>query len=83
MPVQAIPNEARRDYVIALWRRILRRDDIAPAASFFDLGGGSIHVVQMLAELCGHYDVDLDYRRFFETPTVETLLRLLEEAMPS
>jgi len=79
MSVQEVSNDASADYVMALWRRILRRDHIDAEASFFAQGGGSIDVVQMLAELCSHYGVDLDYRRFFEVPSVETLVQLLDE----
>ena len=79
MSVQAATCETPADFVAALWRRILRRDDFEPDASFFALGGGSIDVVQMLAEVGNHYDVDLDYRSFFEVPTLETLLRLLNQ----
>jgi acyl carrier protein len=83
MSVQEVSHDAPEAYVTALWRRILRRDDIDIQESFFAQGGGSIDVVQMLAELCGHYDVDLDYRRFFEVPNIETLLHLLDEKRAS
>ena len=66
-------------YLAALWRRILQREPIEPEVSFFDLGGGSIHVVQMLAEVCCHYDIDLDYGQFFEQPTLAVLARLVDE----
>jgi acyl carrier protein len=66
-------------YLAALWRRILQREPIEPEVSFFDLGGGSIHVVQMLAEVCAHYDIDLDYGRFFEQPILTVLARLVDE----
>jgi acyl carrier protein len=70
-------------YLAALWRKILRRDDIESDASFFDLGGGSIHVVQMLAEVCKHFDIDLDYRRFFEAPSLDVLRGLVAEKIAS
>lgn len=68
-------------YLIALWQRILRRDDIEPDDNFFDLGGGSIHVVQMLAEVCDHFDMDLEYHRFFEAPSLDVLCGLVAEKL--
>jgi len=86
MSTQSLSENTRNSvhgYLFELWRKILRRDEIDPAQSFFAQGGGSIHVVQMLAEVSKHYDVELEYRRFFEQPTLEILLSLIDRARRS
>ena len=69
------------DDLRALCRKILRRDEIDREESFFAMGGRSIQVVQMLAQVSKTYDVELEYKRFFEEPTLAMLVRLLEEKL--
>ena len=45
--------------------------------SFFDLGGDSLTVLQMAAQVREAYDVRLDLRRMFEDPTVAQLARMV------
>jgi acyl carrier protein len=79
--VTASRGRRRDSEILALWRTILRRGEIAPKASFFALGGRSIQVVQMLAQVSKTYDVTLDYKRFFEEPTLAMLSCLLDEKL--
>ena len=66
--------------VAGLWRQLLARDAIAPAANLFDLGASSLSVVHALAELRRHGHV-LTVAQVYENPSVAALSALLDGAL--
>jgi hypothetical protein len=65
--------------IAAIWKDILGTDRIGVHDNFFDLGGHSLKVVQVLSRMRTALQVDLPLRRVFEGPTVaEMAIGVLE-----
>ncbi len=45
--------------LLPLWRKALRRDDVAETDDFFALGGTSIEGVELLAEVVDTFGIDV------------------------
>ncbi|CAM5243116.1 thioester reductase domain-containing protein [Streptomyces tanashiensis] len=60
-----------------IWQDLLGLPKVGVETSFFDLGGDSLTVLQMTAQVREIYDVRLDLRRMFEDPTVAQLARMV------
>lgn len=67
----------------ALWRRLLGVDDIGLDDNFFDLGGHSLLLVQVRAELEVALDRELEVVDLFRFPTIRALARRLSGAGPN
>ncbi len=65
--------------IAAIWKDILGIDRIGVHDNFFDVGGHSLKVVQVLSRMRTALQVDLPLRRVFEGPTVaEVAIGVLE-----
>ncbi|MFF2142321.1 thioester reductase domain-containing protein [Kitasatospora sp. NPDC058190] len=60
-----------------IWQDLLGLPKVGVETSFFDLGGDSLTVLQMAAQVRDAYGVRLDLRRMFENPTVAQLGRMV------
>lgn len=63
--------------LLALWSEVLGRPILDPTASFFDLGGNSIHLAVMHARLRGILEMDLPITDLFIHPSPRSLARHL------
>lgn len=59
--------------VATIWSEILRTERISVADSFFDMGGHSLLVTQVVSRVKETFDVALSLRRFFTAPTLAGL----------
>ena len=59
--------------VAAVWRQVLRVDEVGIDDDFFDLGGNSLVAVELIARIRQAAGVRLPMRSLFETPTVAGL----------
>ncbi|MFJ5880644.1 thioester reductase domain-containing protein [Kitasatospora cineracea] len=60
-----------------IWQDLLGLPKVGVETSFFDLGGDSLTVLQMAAQVRDAYGVRLDLRRMFENPVVAQLARMV------
>jgi acyl-CoA synthetase (AMP-forming)/AMP-acid ligase II/acyl carrier protein len=72
------PNGPIEEAVAKVWMEVLGLGEIDATASFFDLGGHSLHATQVVSRLRDILDVDVPIRAIFESPTVAELSRRLE-----
>lgn len=70
------------DWVLALWRRILGRSDIAPNLSFFEQGGTSLAALSILS-FYNNSGLTMTLAQFYENPTAVRQAELLCPAAPS
>jgi mycobactin peptide synthetase MbtE len=69
--------------ILAVWRELLERDDIGVENNFFDVGGHSHLLVQVMNALRDKVDGELTVVDFFRYPTVRGLAAYLVEQSPA
>jgi len=69
------------EIVAGIWCEVLRIPSIARTGNFFNLGGHSLLVTQVLARVREYLKVDVPIRSIFEAPTLEAFARLIQEQL--
>ncbi|MEU3076153.1 amino acid adenylation domain-containing protein [Streptomyces laurentii] len=72
------PRDATERAVARVWAGLLGTDRIGVHDSFFDLGGSSLDLTRLRAEIRREFGVELDVRDLYATPTVERTAMLLD-----
>ncbi|MDX1695931.1 MAG: amino acid adenylation domain-containing protein, partial [Ketobacteraceae bacterium] len=67
--------------VANVWKTVLGAEAVGADQDFFQLGGHSLLATQVISRLKKHYGVDIPLRRLFESPTVETIARVIDELL--
>lgn len=75
-----VPDKVYEE-VAAIWRKVLGIDDIHPDDDLFDLGGHSLTITQIIAQVHQRLGVELDLDTFFETPTLAGLVQEVRTAL--
>lgn len=79
LPADATSTERA---VGTVWLELLRCERLGRDDDFFELGGGSLHFVQMQSRLRDRLHVELDFETLLEQPTLRKLAAHLERAQP-
>ncbi|MDH6121041.1 natural product biosynthesis luciferase-like monooxygenase protein [Kitasatospora sp. GAS204A] len=61
----------------AVWRSVLRRDDLAADTDFFDVGGDSISAIRLVNRVRAELGADVPLADFFAEPTLGAMARQL------
>jgi acyl-CoA synthetase (AMP-forming)/AMP-acid ligase II/aryl carrier-like protein len=69
------PRTPYEELLAGLWAQVLDLQRVGITDDFFSLGGDSISAMQLVSRVRERLHVDLSWRRFFETPTVEGMAR--------
>jgi amino acid adenylation domain-containing protein len=77
-------NETRNltpieDIVASIWCEVLRLPSVGRSGNFFNLGGHSLLVTQVLARVRDYLKIELPVRSLFEAPTLEQFAQLIQE----
>jgi len=64
----------------AVWRRVLKVDDVPWDVDFFDLGGHSILGLQLVTQIRNELRIQLDPVTFFDHPTIHQLARQIRSS---
>ncbi len=80
-PGPAGPRTPAEELLAGIWEEVLGRTEIGIADDFFDLGGHSLLVGQVLARVRTAFGVDLPVRAAFEARTLAALARGIEERL--
>ena len=64
------PRTPDEEQLAAIWAQVLRVDRPGIHDNFFDLGGHSIAVTQVVSRVAGAFGVELPLRTVFEEPTI-------------
>ncbi len=67
-----------REYLIQLWSTQLNRPGLGPQDDFFDAGGSSMQVIEMLMTVAEKFGREIDFAEFFKEPCIRRLGELLE-----
>lgn len=79
----AVALQGTEAVVAELWCRALGRSQVGRRDNFFDLGGHSLLVVQLLGELRQRFDRPIQMTDLFRYTTVESLARFLGDSEPA
>ena len=80
MTAETDPVTAR---IRQLWRELLRIEQADAEATFYELGGNSLLMVEMLVAITGTFECEIDYEAFLSAPSTANLARLVNEALNS
>jgi epothilone synthetase B len=67
------PQTETERAIAAIWQEVLQVEQVDVHSSFFDLGGTSVHLVQVHNKLREILDRDTPITKMFEHPTIHTL----------
>jgi hypothetical protein len=78
------PRDELERVLLLIWQDVLERDDFGTEANFFELGGDSLHAINVLErigkELGATESQDDGMRRLFDNPTVAKLAAVMRTA---
>jgi amino acid adenylation domain-containing protein len=64
-----------------IWREVIGLEEVQRGDNFFDLGGHSVLVTQMLTRVRRGFGVELTLRNVFETPSLGELAQLIDQRL--
>jgi surfactin family lipopeptide synthetase C len=79
-PYQPPETETEKE-VAGIWSEVLGVEQVGVNDNFFDLGGHSLMVMQVLARMRASFGVELELPVFFGAPTVRGVAEAIETAM--
>ena len=78
----ARPEDDFEAELLAIWSELLGRSDISVTDNFFDLGGYSLLVLQLLLNIETQWNRSLPITVLFQAPTIRQLALFLHDAPP-
>ncbi|HEV7516040.1 MAG TPA: amino acid adenylation domain-containing protein, partial [Thermoanaerobaculia bacterium] len=75
------PRTPVEETLAAIWSEVLRRERIGVDDNFFEVGGHSLLVTQVVSRLRGSLGIDLPLRALFEAPTIAGLAERIETVL--
>lgn len=66
------------EYLLQLWTSQLNCPRLNVRDDFFEAGGSSMQVIEMLTAVTERFGKDIDYAEFFKNPCVDNLSQLIE-----
>ncbi|MGC2062519.1 MAG: amino acid adenylation domain-containing protein [Thermodesulfovibrionales bacterium] len=74
------PRTPAETVLVDIWCEMLRMEEVGVLDNFFELGGRSLQVTQVVSRLREVFLVELPLLSFFESPTIEGLVKTLHVA---
>jgi acyl carrier protein len=71
-------DSSSRQYLQQLWSVHLQRPNIDVGDDFFEAGGSSMQVIEMLMTVSNKFGKEIDYAEFFKEPCIRKLSELLD-----
>jgi amino acid adenylation domain-containing protein len=76
-----VPRNPVEEIVAGIWCEVLRLPAVGRSGNFFNLGGHSLLVTQVLARVRECLEVELPVRSLFESPTIEQFAQLIQDQL--
>ncbi len=73
------PSRAEEETVATIWKELLGLDQVGIDDSFFDLGGHSLLIIQMVGKLKKMFEKEIKITDLFRYPTIRKLVEYLTE----
>jgi acyl transferase domain-containing protein/acyl carrier protein len=75
------PTNELQEFILGIWEKILGINPIGIMDDWFELGGDSLTVTQLIARIRELYPVEISVNIFFENPTIAGLAGMIEELL--
>ncbi|SOD19617.1 non-ribosomal peptide synthetase [Pedobacter xixiisoli] len=75
-PVFVSANTEAEKEILAIWQKVLNKDDISTTDNFFELGGHSLLAVQVMQQIGSKMKVKLPLASLFQYPSIQKLAEL-------
>ncbi|MFE1744013.1 amino acid adenylation domain-containing protein [Coleofasciculus sp. H7-2] len=72
------PRNGVEEVLAGIWIQLLKLEKVGIYDNFFDLGGHSLLIPQLLAKMRETFQIELSLRDFFDAPTIADLARSIE-----
>jgi acyl carrier protein len=82
MPVSDPPQTETEKVVAGIFSRILATEHVGLNDNFFNLGGHSLLVTQVIAAINDTFQTQFQVADFYKDPTVTGIVKVLEEVKP-
>ncbi|MEL4895256.1 amino acid adenylation domain-containing protein [Crocosphaera sp. Alani8] len=73
------PKSEIQERLVTIWKQYLEVEKVGIYDNFFDLGGNSLLVTQVISKIRQTFQVELPLQKLFETPTIAELEVLIKE----
>lgn len=74
------PRNETEAQLAAMWKELLKVEDVGVEENFFEMGGHSLLALQMTSRIRRVLEVELSVRTVFEAPTIAGLVQEVERA---
>jgi acyl carrier protein len=74
------PRTETEEKLAQIWREVLSIDQVGVEDNFFDLGGHSLTVIQVISRIRKVLEVEVPFRSLFEEPTIAALADEVDKA---
>ena len=76
------PQDSVEEWLVELWKTLLGVPSLSVTDNFFDLGGHSLLILQMLVQIEERWTRSLPVNILFQAPTIRQLSALLQNTSP-
>jgi hypothetical protein len=80
---QVLETRFATEALCAIWCRVLQRVHVNVDDDFFELGGNSVHALEITASVRSIMTIDMPLRWIFESPTIAQLAQRVVHATGS
>jgi len=74
------PQTETEKILAALFARLLKTEGIGVGDNFFSLGGNSLQVTKLLADIVEAFEMEFEAIDFYEDPTIESIASIIDAA---
>jgi acyl carrier protein len=67
------------EYLVQLWKEQLNSPRVGLQDDFFEAGGSSMQVIEMLTTVADKFGKEIDFAEFFKEPCIRKLSELLQD----
>jgi amino acid adenylation domain-containing protein len=75
----AAPKDDVEKRIARIWKEILKLEEIGINNNFFELGGNSLRIMEMVSKLTKEFRKEIPVTKLFEHPTIASLAKYLRE----
>ncbi|MGN6712764.1 MAG: amino acid adenylation domain-containing protein [Anaerocolumna jejuensis] len=77
------PSSEEEEKMLAVWKKVLRKESISINDNFFSLGGQSLKAILLISEISQVFGKELSIEKVFKNATIKELVRELQNSKSS